>query len=417
MKSLNQKHILVVRSGYPSKEFVLKRLKDLGYYVIILDTQKNCPDELVDDWILADLYDYDASIKAIEKYLANPKNHIDGAITFWEEAVFTTAAITEHFGWIGLPLKSVEEIKNKHAFRELCRANNLPSPRSHLLSSRAQDYAEVTRDLTFPVVVKPLYGAASAFVTRVDEPQQLEKAYQTIKESIQSFWLAPEWKSIDLYVEEYIDGQEVDIDILLQDGTCVFYSITDNFQTQEPYFIETGQALPSSLSQDKQDALIEMALAVLKSAGVTDGCIHFEAKSSTRGPVPVEINLRMGGDHVYTFIKDGWGVDMVEQAAKIAVGDPIKPISPRAPLHFLEGKYFEPERPGVITDIVYHQEILTDPHLAKLHFDMKEGEKVEIPPRGFDFFGWITSRGKTKQEAQSHLARLFSEFKFEVKPL
>lgn len=417
MKPLNQKHILLVRSGYPSKEFVLKRLKDLGYYVIILDTKKNCPDELVDDWILADIYDYENSIQAVEEYLAKPENRIDGAITFWEEAVFTTAAITEHFGWIGLPLESVETIKNKHAFRELCRKNNLPAPRSHLLSSGSQDYEQIAQDLTFPVVVKPIYGAASAFVIRVDEPQQLKRAYEAINESIQSFWLAPEWKSIDLYVEEYIDGQEVDIDILLQQGNCLFYSITDNFQTQEPYFIETGQALPSSLTKERQQALIEMALAVLKSAGVTDGCIHFEAKSSSTGPVPVEINLRMGGDHVYTFIKDGWGVDMVELAVQIAIGDPVKPISPSAPLNYLEGKYFEPKTAGTITAITYPQEIVNDAHLSQLHFDMKAGEKVEIPPRGFDFFGWITARGKTKKEAQENLERLFSQFSFEVKPL
>ena len=61
--------------------------------------------------------------------------------------------------------------------------------------------------------------------------------------------------------------------------------------------------------------LVAMAEEMLERFGVEDGCIHFEAKYSSRGPVPIEINQRMGGDEVYDFIRIAWGVDLVENAA------------------------------------------------------------------------------------------------------
>lgn len=413
MTSLPKKHILLVRSGYPSKQFVLEKLQELGYYVIVLDSEKTCPSEYVNDWIFADPLDPAKSVSAVKNYLNNPNNYIDGVITFWEEAVLTTAAISDTYNLIGIPYKSADVIKNKHQFRKLCVSSNLPTIKSHLLTSH-QDFEHIEKTMSFPLVIKPLYGAASAFVMKIHSLEQLKKAYDSITNSIHTFWLAPEWESTDLYVEEYIEGQEVDIDILLQDGICVFASVTDNFQTQEPFFIESGQALPSALSKEKQDDLISMALNVLKTAGVKNGCIHFEAKSSPTGPVPIEVNLRMGGDHVYSFIKEGWGVCMIESAAKIACGELCDIKKPLEPLTYLEGKYFEPQKAGIIADISFPEELLKDSHLSKIQFDMKVGDKVLVPPEGFDFFGWITVHADSKQQAGEQLDKLFPLVQFTV---
>lgn len=409
-----QKHLLIVRSAYPAKEFVLKRLRELGYYIIILDDIKTCPDELVDEWIFANTANAARSIEAIRDYLAIDGNYIDGALTFWEYSVLTTSKIIDAFNFTGIPYAIADKLRNKLTFRDMCRENNLPTPKFHSLRS-IDEISEIADILTFPVVVKPIYGAASTFVVKANSPEELKERYLIIEEQITKLPKTKEWKSLELYVEEYIDGQEVDIDILIQDGTCLFASVTDNFQTHEPYFIETGQALPSSLPQSEQNKLIRMALTVLQTAGVTNGCIHFEAKSSSQGPVPVEVNLRMGGDHVYNYIKDGWGVDLIEGAARIACNEPILIEKPQTPLLYLEGKYFEPTKAGILKNIIYPESFDTNPHIVDLHFSMKNGDMVIIPPEGFVFFGWITTSGKSRQEAQQLLEEYMHQVTFEVK--
>jgi carnosine synthase len=407
----NQKHLLIVRSGYPSKEFVLKKLRALGYFLIVLDETISCPTELVDDWVIADMSSEKACLKAVKHYLKDNNHKIDGVLTFWEEAVLITAKLADSLNLPGIPFKSAEIIKNKFSFREACSAFNLPSPK-HAMLQIDSNFSDVVKGLNFPLVVKPIYGAASAFVVRVNNLRELKKAFVSINKYIKSFWLTPEWKSVDLLVEEYIEGQEVDIDMILQDGNLKFYSITDNFQTHEPFFVETGQALPSRLADTKQQELVEMAMTVLKSLNVTDAIVHFEAKTGLNGPVPIEVNLRMGGDEVYSFIKTVWGIDFIEYAAKIAIGDHFTIKKPTHPLTHLEGRYFLPNETGRIANITIPRSVTQNPHLFELKVCKNIGDEIKIPPQDFDYFGWITAQGNSSEEAHISLNRMFSRVKF-----
>ena len=48
------------------------------------------------------------------------------------------------------------------------------------------------------------------------------------------------WFKTTLMLEEYLDGPEVDVDLVLSEGEPVYGAITDNWPTVEPYFNETG---------------------------------------------------------------------------------------------------------------------------------------------------------------------------------
>jgi len=46
---------------------------------------------------------------------------------------------------------------------------------------------------------------------------------------------------------QYLDGPEVDCDLIFSEGVPVYGAITDNWPTVEPYFNETGSNCPSIL--------------------------------------------------------------------------------------------------------------------------------------------------------------------------
>lgn len=399
---MKQKHILIVNSGYPFKGFTLSKLKELGYYVIALDSKKICPDELVNETIVANLQDDEECIKAVEEYLKQPGNYIDGSCTFWDEAVLLTAKINQAFGWIGIPYDVAFTAKNKFEFREFCKKEGLPNPK-HMSFSSTADIHTVSSTLSYPLVIKPVFGAASAFVIKVHNPIELLEAYKVIQKHIREFWLAPEWKSLEVYVEEYIPGNEVDIDILLQDGKIKFWSISDNFQTHEPYFIETSYAIPSSLSSKKKAELLTMAEKTLDKIGIKNGCIHFEAKYSPTGPYPLEINMRMGGDDVYNDIKLAWGVDLVEYTAKIALGDEIGMLRPEKPLSYIHGSIFLPEKSGILTYVLIDPQLYTKSYVKDFKFTGALGDRILIPPYNYDNLGWLTVVGSSSKQAKQFL--------------
>jgi hypothetical protein len=70
------------------------------------------------------------------------------------------------------------------------------------------------------------------FVIRCDSLKEMLKG---IKSSIDSH------KPMDLLIEEYYEGCDIDIDILIQNNEIRFMSISDNFPPIEPWFFEQGK--------------------------------------------------------------------------------------------------------------------------------------------------------------------------------
>ncbi len=404
-QELKGKTILLVHAGNEGKYFIARELKKRGLRVICLN-RENVKElaEAVDHWIVSELNDHKESIDAVKYFLKNnPKIKIDGVVTFWEECVFLTSKLAETFHLIGIPYAIAERAKNKYLFREFCNKNGIPAPR-HMKIAGKKDIPTIEKNLNYPLVIKPIYGAVSAFVVKVKNREELEDTYEYIKNNIKSYWLAAEWENLELLVEEYIDGDEVDIDIILQNGKVKFYSIADNFnKNRDKFFVDNGQAIPSGLPQPDQDTLIEMAEEALEKLGIQNGIIHFEAKSTKNGPVPIEINLRMGGDYIYNYIKDSWGVDFVEYSAKIALGEYIKIEKPEFPLRYIMGWDFEIESSGILVELDISPELKTKKYLHKMSIGKEIGDVILRPPEGYDGLGWITVYGDNLLDAEDNL--------------
>ncbi len=125
---------------------------------------------------------------------------------------------------------------------------------------------------------------------------------------------------MDLLIEEFYDGHELDIDILVQDNKAVFIGITDNFKPQEPDFYETENTTPSlALTKEEKLAIETIIRNCIPRFNIQNGLLHFEAlcRPLTLYPrriynlekplvnvreffMPIEINLRLGGGEVWS---------------------------------------------------------------------------------------------------------------------
>ncbi|MBU2101545.1 ATP-grasp domain-containing protein [Patescibacteria group bacterium] len=411
------KTIILVNTGPTKKRFIFQRLKKNNIKIICLNKEKNWAQPYVDHWILADNANHSESISAVKEFIVNnPDIKIGGVLTFWEDDVLLTSKIVDKFNFIGIPYSISKRIRNKFLFREFCKENGLPTPRHMIIKSLA-DIQNFPESFNYPLVIKPVYGATSAYVIKVDNSEELINTYNYIKKNISANTEATSSLNdgLDIFVEEYVSGDEVDIDIILQNGKIKFTSITDNYQTKEPFFVETGQSIPSRLSSKTKDDLINMAEETLEKMSVQNGVIHFEAKSTKDGPVPIEINLRMGGDEVYSFVKGAWEVDMIESAAKIACGVYIPKIEkPEAPKKYLTGVYFLSDYSGVLSKLEIDNEVYKKDYLEELHFFKKIGEPILVPPEGYEYLGWLTTSGFSSLDAQDNLNNALKHVDYEV---
>lgn len=401
--SLQDKVILLVNTGAVKKKFIIQKIKSLGVKLVILNKEKNWAEPYADFWILADTNNHHEAIGNIKAFIAeNPQIKIDGILTFWEDDVLLTSKIADKFNFIGIPFNVSKKARNKYLFREFCYANQLPAPQYKLIKKK-EDLKIILQSFAFPLVMKPVYGSSSAYVIKVENEDELYNTYNYIKNNLSTNIESSLFDGQEIMIEEYIDGNEVDIDILLQNGKMKFYSITDNYKTNEPFFIETGFAIPSSLPSKDQNDLASQAEEILEKMGVYNGCIHFEAKATAKGPVPIEINLRMGGDEVYSFVKGAWGVDLIENAVKIALGMYIKINKPETPKRYFTGQDFLSDDSGMVVKLEIDEEVKKMKNLEELHFYKEIGDPILVPPEGYEYLGWMTVSGDNLLDAGNNL--------------
>jgi D-alanine-D-alanine ligase len=399
---LKSKTLLVISSPSPKKKFIYTRLKELGPKMILISSEENWVSKLADGFIAADPLDEVACVAKVEELVKTTK--IDGVITFWENAVPLAATLAERFGWIGNSPQAALNARNKYLTRQTLENAKLGKyqPAWALIKNHG-DLEKAAARIGFPLVLKPAWGVKSQFVVKLDSLDEAKKAFDYIKTNMTPSFDPIYKHGTDILAEAFMDGAEIDLDLLVQGGELKFHAFNDNFPTKEPFFVETGDAMPSRHEDKDLADTLKMAKEVVKALGLTSGALHLEAKITPEGPKLVELNARMGGDYLYDWIKTIWEVDIIEEASKIAVGMPCHPKRLKEPRCHLVGKYLIPEHSGVVTGVKLPQE---KPDPLKVHdisVQKEPGDAVLVPPEGFETIGWAVGRGDTYAEAEENL--------------
>lgn len=84
--------------------------------------------------------------------------------------------------------------------------------------------------------MKPAFGADSSLVIKATDEQEALSIFDNIHSRIAFDEYTKD--GLDIIAEKYMDGREMDIDILIQNGKILYHAITDNAPTNEPYFME-----------------------------------------------------------------------------------------------------------------------------------------------------------------------------------
>jgi len=87
-------------------------------------------------------------------------------------------------------------------------------------------------------------------------------------------------------VEEYLDGPEMGVELIMFHGECYFASVMEVSKTPPPFFQGIGRFVPCSLGIDEQNELVREAITVAKLLGLHNTVLDIDAKYIPgRGPV------------------------------------------------------------------------------------------------------------------------------------
>ena len=328
--------VVVIGAGYEGKRHYYERLADLGARLVIVDEPGHWSESLAAEikgttWAATRISgDPDADAGAILDTLGRSGVRADGVLTFVENYVCEAARVAVALGLPGNPPEAVDAARSKVRTRELSARLGLPTPKAQRVRSLDELFAAAA-DVGFPAVVKPEFGASAAGCVRVDSFEDLPGVYQLVRAVV-----TPEQKAIfragsDLLLEQYLDGVEFDVDLILQDGECVFSSVSQNWPTAEPSFQETGLHLPADHNRKAVAGLVDLSVRTVQSFGFCRGVLHVEGKCTSRGPRVIEVNARMGGARIYQMVEAVWGVDLIQAQLRSCLDLPQKLKPSRKP--------------------------------------------------------------------------------------
>ena len=319
--SMEGKTLAIVGAGYWGKRRSYARLADLGARLVVIDEQGHWSSSLVDDgiavaWLpVAVTGDADADSAAIVAALSAAGIRPDGVMTIWEPFTAVTQRVAFLLGLPGNPPDAVDAARSKVRTRELSTALGLPTPKARRVASLDELFA-ASSYVGFPAVVKPEFGLNALGCVRVDDVESLPKVYSMVRDVITADKQLTFRAGNDLLVEQYLDGVEFDVDLIMHHGECVFSSVSQNWPTVEPSFQETGLHCPPDHNHRQVDRLVDLTIETAKRFGLHQGVLHIEGKCTSQGPRVIEVNARMGGGRVAEIVREVWGVDLVEAAAR-----------------------------------------------------------------------------------------------------
>jgi carnosine synthase len=419
--------VVFVCSGLKGKRFILERAAELGIKSVVLDQPDSWSKELVAEGVIAKFLPVDMSQSSDEVFkqsLALIKSlgadevtgTVDGITTFVELSVPLVARLCEALGLPGLGPEAVDSARDKHRTRACLARAGLPTPRNFLIRSQ-NEISTAAQQVGFPAVLKPVSGAASLGVKKVEDEESLRRSYMEIVgemstlvvssgalikgEGSSNGIVADSMIDLTLLLEQYLDGPEVDVDVIMSEGEWRYACVSDNGPTLEPYFNETWAACPSLLPKENQVALKELSVNSVKALGFSAGVFHVECKFTSTGPELIECNARMGGGQVRECNLMTWGVDLVEETLFLALGIPSRPPVPRCPLKPVAYCYVNAKRSGTLGSIDALKDLLKEEGVVWAKPLAMPGSKVVGPAEGLPT--WICDLLVTKATAKEAL--------------
>jgi carnosine synthase len=407
--------VVVVGAGYEGKRRCYERIAAIGARLVIVDEAGHWSQSLADEiagtkWVAAPITgDPDVDAQAVLDALQRSGVRADGVLTFWEDSVCVAARAAVALGLPGNPPEAVDAARSKVRTRELSARLGLPTPKAQRVRSLDELFAAAA-DIGFPAVVKPEFGAGAVGCVRIDDFESLPGVYQLVRAVVTTEHDAMFRLGSDLLLEQYLDGVEFDVDLVLQDGECVFSSVSQNWPTAEPSFQETGLHLPPDHNKKAVRGLVDLSVQTVQAFGFRCGVLHVEGKCTSHGPRVIEVNARMGGTRIHQMVEAVWGVDLIEAQLRSCLGLPQMLKPSRKPRCAVVNAIVHAPATGRLADLPFAQVAPEGGMGVELDVFGQVGQDVAGPDSTFaTVLAELTLSGKDLRRTRSLAAQVLRE--------
>jgi len=385
------KTVLFLGAGRHQRAAIL-RAKELGLRVAAVDGN---PDALaLKDADLAEVVNFVEIPKAIE---FAEKIRPDGVLTITSDrAVVAVAAVAEALGLPGIGVDVAVGLTHKVEMRRRLERAGIAQPRFG--SARTlQEARAAVEHVGFPLVIKPADSGGQRGVFRLDSVDELPDAFP------ESLALS---RGGEVIVEEFVEGMEMNAMSVVRDGRVTHLTLSDRHRPPGAGFaVGWIHAYPARLNGDGTSEAETMIERTLLSLGLRNGIGFPQLIAHPDGRIlMIEVAARIPGGQMADLVRHAVGVDLVEVALRLALGEPV-PDELCLPKHRrpVAIRFFT-ARPGPlpvgrVRSVAALDRVLAAPGVVQADSYIVPGETIRPVQRDGDRRGYVIAVGETGPEA------------------
>lgn len=367
------KKILILGTGSAQKD-IIEYCKENDFYVYAISNVSGySAEKLADEFYQIDIVD-------VEKITELVKDKgIDFVYSIGSDvAMPSVAKVSEALKlpcFVGAGTASI--CNHKQLLRQTLGENAEGNISYQVIESPDEDIR-----VSFPAMMKPSDSQGQRGVRKVENLDEVKKYF----ESALSF--SREKKVI---LEPFIDGDEISVNLFLEDGSIKFYLISDRKVWDEyPGGLIKKHIIPSKYEADPEivKKIRNLVENTLNAINLKNGPAYFQIKVSSLGePYLIEVTPRLDGCHMWRLIEYCTGINLLEASMDLLTGKPYRQkevfdVYPHS-LEFMCGK------PGeVFSKLNYNI-----PDHVYIRWYYEEGQTINRMNGYFEKCGYIIKKG------------------------
>lgn len=289
----------VVLGGTHDHIKLIQILKEKGYRVVLIDYFENpAAAKYADEHIRESTID-----KEIVLSISKEKQARLVISTCIDSSLATVAYVSEELSLpCHLSYKTALELTNKTLMKDIFKEVGIPTSKYLKLN---EEESITQNSLMFPLVVKPADANGSKGVAKVNTTEALNRAV------LEAYQFS---NAKQVVVEEYIEGQELSVDVSLVNGVPTIIMITENIKSTENKnnFTIVKSQYPVELNDSVLSQIIEVSSKIGAAYNICNGPLLIQLIRNENEISVIEFSSRIGGGSKHHFIKRMTGFDMLE---------------------------------------------------------------------------------------------------------
>jgi len=331
------------------------------------------------------------------EFLRTRPTTLDGIACFDCDSLLLASRLGSELGLRFPSWEAIARCRSKFETKKTWTGRGVASPIASIACSLPETIA-FFRNYGENIVLKPVAGSGSELLFHCKNELDVRKAVAILEEELPKRRGNPLFRPfpnpagdslIDpcgcWVAEEFISGPEFSCDFVLQDGEIFFIRETGKIKaTDKPFGSVLAYTFPPEYPAGFQKRILrEVLKKATNSLGFDWGYFMIDYILHQGAPILIEMTPRPGGDSIPELVRAANGLDTLALYLDFVQGRFREPQELPLPSESFASLNFFTPREGTI-HVLEGGKVRACPHVKKLLFKKKTGDRVILPPKDYD---------------------------------